>query len=125
MQASREVKRTDHAFWHELGEMGWLGVARDSEIIDLAGVTDDQVALFPGGHTSKRIPGPWLFARQPTAIVLLLARGAALETPFESSRFALPVQRRVALLVAAEFRVRTLLHLGDQEYVVLEPTSAR
>lgn len=105
-------------------DVGWLGVARDSEIIDLAGVTDDQVALFPGGHTSKRIPGPWLFARRPTAIVLLLERGAALETPFENSRFALPVQRRVALLVAAEFSVRTLLHLGDREYVVLEPTSA-
>ncbi|HEY3252427.1 MAG TPA: hypothetical protein VGJ91_00710 [Polyangiaceae bacterium] len=102
-------------------DVGWVGAASNADVIDLAGVTDPQVALFPGGHTSKRIPGPWLFARQPSAIVLLLARGTALETPFENSVFARAVEQRVATLVASDFRVRTRLALGDQTYLVLEP----
>jgi len=102
-------------------DVGWLGAASDAELIDLAGVTDPQVALFPGGHTSKRIPRPWLLARNPSAIVLLLARGRELATPFEESGFARAVEQRVATLVAADFQVRTQLALGDQTYVVLEP----
>ncbi|HET7543971.1 MAG TPA: hypothetical protein VFK05_29070 [Polyangiaceae bacterium] len=106
-------------------DVGWVGAASDADVIDLAGVTDPEVALFPGGHTSKRIPGPYLFARRPTAIVLLLARGEQLSTPFEESGFARAVEQRVATLCASEFRVRTQLALGDQAYVVLEPDPAR
>jgi len=104
-------------------DVGWVGAASNADVIDLAGVTDPQVASFPGGHTSKRIPGPWLFARKPSAIVLLLARGTPLSTPFEDSVFARAVEQRVATLVAPEFRVRTQLALGDQTYVVLEPVA--
>ena len=106
-------------------DVGWVGAASPADVIDLAGVTDPQVALFPGGHTSKRIPGAWLFARQPTAVVLLLARGAKLETPFENSFFARAVEQRVATLIASEFRVRTRLALGEQVYVVLERDEPR
>jgi hypothetical protein len=109
-------------------DVGWVGAAAShADVIDLAGVTDPQVALFPGGHTSKRIPGPWLFARRPSAVVLLLARGTELRTPFEESVFARAVEQRVATLIAPEFRVRAQLALGDQTYVVLEraePTRA-
>jgi hypothetical protein len=106
-------------------DVGWVGAASDAEVIDLAGVTDPDVALFPGGHTSKRIPGPWLYARNPSAVVLLLARGTELSTPFEDSVFARAVEQRVARLIAGEFRVRTQLALGDQTYVVLEPSAGR
>lgn len=102
-------------------DVGWVGAATDAEIVDLAGVTDPEVAQFPGGHTSKRIPAAWLFARRPTAVVLLLARGAPLQTPFEASQFARAVEQRVASQLAAEFRVRGVLRLPDQHYVVLEP----
>jgi len=105
-------------------DVGWVGAACDADVIDLAGVTDPVVALFPGGHTSKRIPGAWFFAREPNAVVLLLARGAPLETPFEDSFFARDVEQRVATLIAPEFRVRTTLALGDQTYVVLEPSGS-
>ena len=102
-------------------DVGWVGAASDAEIIDLAGVTDPEVAFFPGGHTSKRIPGPWLFARRPTAIVLLLNDGIVRE-PFAKSWFSRTVEERTANLVASEFKVRTTLTLGDgQTYVVLEP----
>ncbi|HEX2671789.1 MAG TPA: hypothetical protein VHM25_12995, partial [Polyangiaceae bacterium] len=106
-------------------DVGWVGAASDADVIDLAGVTDPDVALFPGGHTSKRIPGPWLFARNPSAVVLLLARGAELASPFEDSVFARAVEQRVARLIAPEFRVRTRLALGDQTYVVFEPSAPR
>jgi hypothetical protein len=105
-------------------DVGWLGAASDAEVIDLAGVTDPEVAFFQGGHTSKRIPSAWLFARRPTAIVLLLARGGRLEVPYQQSAFARGVEQRVAELVAAEFRVRTTLALAGQTYVVLEPAAA-
>ena len=105
-------------------DVGWVGAASNADVLDLAGVTDPEVALFPGGHTSKRIPGPWLFARHPTAVVLLLARGTELEIPFEDSIFARAVEQRVATLIASEFRVRTRLALGDQSYVVLERDDA-
>jgi len=106
-------------------DVGWVGAASSADVIDFAGVTDPEVAVFPGGHTSKRIPGPWLFARKPSAVVLLLARGARLEKPFEDSFFARAVEQRVATLIASEFRVRTQLALADQTYVVLEPDPAR
>jgi hypothetical protein len=106
-------------------DVGWVGAASDADVIDLAGVTDPDVAMFPGGHTSKRIPGPWLFARKPSSIVLLLARGAELQTPFENSAFARAVEQRVATLIASDFRVRTRLALGEQTYVVFEPNAER
>ncbi|MET0792126.1 MAG: hypothetical protein ABW061_11445 [Polyangiaceae bacterium] len=101
-------------------DVGWLGAASDAQLIDLAGVTDPEVAFFPGGHTSKRIPGAWLFSHQPTAIVLFLA-DQDLNDPFEGSWFSRPVEARIAHLVASEYRVRTTLRLGAQSYVVLEP----
>ncbi|HYP99245.1 MAG TPA: hypothetical protein VER96_11305 [Polyangiaceae bacterium] len=102
-------------------DVGWVGAATEAEVIDLAGVTDPEVAIFPGGHTSKRIPRAWLFARNPSAVVLLLARGTDLSEPSEEWVFARAVEQRVATLIAPEFRVRTQLALGDQRYVVLEP----
>jgi hypothetical protein len=103
-------------------DVGWVGAASDADVIDFAGVTDPQAAFFPGGHTSKRIPRAWLFARAPTAIVLLLARGQELSADFSKSSFARSVEQRIAELVADDFRVRCTLALGDQTYVVLEPT---
>ena len=102
-------------------DVGWVGAASDVQLVDLAGVTDPQVAFFPGGHTSKRIPAAWLFAQHPTAIVLLLNDGIVRE-PFERSWFSRAVEERVARSVAAEYRVRTTLTMGDgQRYLVLEP----
>ncbi len=108
-------------------DVGWVGAASDAEVIDLAGVTDAEVAFFPGGHTSKRIPRAWLFARAPSAIVLLLARGTKLApgARLEDLSFARAVEARVAKLVSESYRVRRALALGDQTYVVLEPDPAR
>lgn len=107
-------------------DVGWVGAATDAEVVDLAGVTDAEVAFFPGGHTSKRIPRAWLFARAPSAIVLLLARGSTLaaNAALAELTFSRAVEARVADLVRERYRVRRTLALGDQIYVVLEPDPA-
>jgi hypothetical protein len=102
-------------------DVGWVGAASDAEVIDLAGVTDPEVAFFPGGHTSKRIPRAWLFARDPSAIVLLAKPGEVPDEKFSPESFSRAVEQRVAWLVADDFRVRGTLPLGAQTYVVLEP----
>lgn len=39
-------------------DIGWVGMATDAKIVDLAGVTEPRIAQLPGGHTSKAIfPG--------------------------------------------------------------------
>jgi hypothetical protein len=76
-------------------DVGWLGAATDAHVVDLAGGTDPTVARLFGGHTTKRIPDDFLRARRVDAAVLLLADGEPGE-PWTESRFAYPVERRVA-----------------------------
>jgi hypothetical protein len=56
-------------------DIGWLAVATDNRIVDLAGRTDPSIALLPGGHTSKRIPATLLDARGVTTLIVLSAEG--------------------------------------------------
>jgi hypothetical protein len=96
-------------------DVGWVGATGDFTVIDLAGVTDETVAMLPGGHTSKRVSDTLLRSRDVDAFVLLEAAPPA-------SGYAREVERRVALTeTARSFRVRTRLPLGNtgQSYVVL------
>jgi len=96
-------------------DVGWVGAVGDFSIVDLAGVTDEAVAMLPGGHTSKRVGDSLLRSRDVDALVLLTA-----PPPFEG--YAREVERRVALLPTAEqFRVVASLPLGNggQRYVIL------
>jgi hypothetical protein len=52
-------------------DVGWVGAVRDFTVVDLAGVTDEAVAMLPGGHTSKRIDDSLLRRRNVDALVLL------------------------------------------------------
>lgn len=51
-------------------DVGWLGIATQAQIVDLAGVTDPSVAPLPGGHTSKLVPPALLSARGVDAWVI-------------------------------------------------------
>lgn len=91
-------------------DVGWVGAVSDFTVVDLAGVTDEAVAMLPGGHTSKRVSDALLRGRDVDALVLL-------EPPYERE-----VERRVLLLPSAEgFRVVGHLPFagGRQRYVVL------
>lgn len=89
-------------------DVGWLGAVSDFEIVDLAGVTDERVAMLPGGHTSKRIDDALLRSRDVDALVLLLP-------PHDRE-----VERRVQLLPTVEaFRAVAELPFAGGRYVVL------
>jgi hypothetical protein len=81
-------------------DVGWVGAAGPYQIVDLAGVTDPEVAYLSGGHTSKRLPVDFLERRDVDALVLLLAPDSG--APGTSPRFARPVESRVLGLRGAD-----------------------
>lgn len=103
-------------------DIGWLGVATPGDITDLAGITDARIAFLPGGHTSKRISRALLDERRVDTLVLLLAPGERLATPWWTSRFDRAVEARVAAFEgASDYRVEAVLPLGgtEQSYVIV------
>jgi hypothetical protein len=56
-------------------DIGWASAATEADIIDLAGLTDPEIAALPGGHTSKRVGAMFLLGRQPDAILLFTSAG--------------------------------------------------
>jgi hypothetical protein len=69
-------------------DIGWVGAATRAEIIDLAGVTDPEIAALPGGHTSKVVSADLIGRRRVDRIVLQLSD----QPPF----FARRVERNLA-----------------------------
>ncbi len=56
-------------------DIGWLGAATEADVVDLAGLTDPEIAALPGGHTSKRVDAMFLLSRRPDALLLFAPRG--------------------------------------------------
>jgi hypothetical protein len=56
-------------------DIGWLGAATEADVVDLAGLTDPEIAALPGGHTSKHVDAMFLLSRRPDALVLYAPRG--------------------------------------------------
>jgi hypothetical protein len=53
-------------------DIGWVSAAApDATLVDLAGVTDKEIAYLPGGHTSKAISPSLLSARHVDTLLLL------------------------------------------------------
>jgi len=80
-------------------DIGWVGAATEAEIIDLAGVTDPEIASLPGGHTSKAISGAFLTNRRPDRLVFQLAESE------DEPLYARAVEERLAAdpLIAPAF----------------------
>jgi hypothetical protein len=99
-------------------DVGWVGAASGQHVVDLAGVTDKEVAHLAGGHTSKRLPEDFLERRKVDALVLLLAADTP---PGASPRFARQVEARVMQLRGSRQFVpvgRVELN-AQQDYLVL------
>jgi hypothetical protein len=105
-------------------DVGWVGAAGGYQVVDLAGVTDPEVAYLPGGHTSKRLPPDFLERRDVDALVLLLAPDAP-PALGPSPRFARPVETRLLGLRGAEqFAPVGRVPLNPhQDYLVLRRSS--
>ena len=56
-------------------DVGWVGLTTRAPVVDLAGVTDPDVAYLAGGHTSKRIAPDFARRRAVDAAVVLAPPG--------------------------------------------------
>ncbi len=56
-------------------DVGWVSAATEADIVDLAGLTDPEIAALPGGHTSKRVDARFLLARAPDALLIYAPLG--------------------------------------------------
>lgn len=132
-------------------DIGWIGATLPAtgelQVVDLAGVTDPEVAYLPGGHTSKRLPADFLERRSVDTLLLRRALPASATTVASSvregsataaaiapaaavaqladARWVYAVDRRVLGLRGAErFEAVGTLALGAAEqYVVLRRPS--
>lgn len=78
-------------------DVGWVGAAHRGRIVDLAGVTDPEVAALAGGHTSKRIPEGFFDTREVSHLVLLLPQtgsGPSAKEAWADCLFARQVESR-------------------------------
>ena len=101
--------------------MGWLGAAAPhATIVDLAGVTDPEVARLPGAHTTKKIPDGFLVARRVDTLVFNLEPGTAVSGDWETSPFVHGVERYVALEPGVAQEFEPVFHYERRpSYVVL------
>lgn len=105
-----------------LVDIGFLGWASGREVVDLAGITDHEVAAFAGGHLNKHIDPAWLERRAPDALLLHSASPptAADDGSLVSLR-GYPVEQRVARFawVRREFRVAAVYAYAPHYYYAL------
>jgi hypothetical protein len=82
-------------------DVGWVSAAvpANARIVDLAGLTDREIALLPGGHTSKRIDAAMLVDRKVDTVIVYsdarVVEARLLRTPFFRDHFE--KKARVAL----------------------------
>ena len=103
-------------------DVGWVGAATDATLVDLAGLTDPDIAVLPGGHTSKALPVRLLDARGVDTLVLLLKEGEPALDPWSDSFFARIVELRLAGIpgVQEEFALAAESHVPHLRYLVLK-----
>jgi hypothetical protein len=112
-------------------DVGWVGASGDFEVVDFAGLTDREIALLAGGHTSKRLPRELLWRKHVDTLVLLTAPGelpAADSTAWQGLRFARVVEARASALEgASEFAWLTTLPLAHtaQHYIIAQRPTER
>jgi hypothetical protein len=99
-------------------DAGWIGAATRAPVVDLAGVSDPAVAALRGGHTSKQIPRDMLRVRGVDTVVLLLASGAVMATPWSRSSFSRYTEAYLAPRLEARGYQVTSLRAGPLHYLV-------
>lgn len=102
-------------------DVGWLGeAAPEATIVDLAGVTDPEIAALPGGHMKKKIPDGLLASRKTDTIVFQLFKEYPVAEPWSESVFAHGIAMYIAKEPGLEDRfVPVFVSDGRVRYVVL------
>jgi hypothetical protein len=107
-------------------DIGWVGAATDADVLDLAGLTDPEIAALPGGHTSKRVSSILVVTRDPDALVLFAPSGLPPDglAAWDRATYGRTVEARLARdpVIARHFAPRAWLPLGAAGggYVVLQ-----
>jgi hypothetical protein len=112
-------------------DVGWAGAATEADIVDLAGLTDPEIAALPGGHTSKRVGGVFLRNRAPDALLLYASAGlpGGRIDAWRDAAWSRVVEQRLASddVVARHFAPVAWLPLGvaGAGYVLLRASEPR
>ena len=106
-------------------DIGWVGASTKSRLLDLAGVTDPDVAALPGGHTSRPIPMSLLEARGIDTVLMRLQAGTEIASPWYQSRFAYATDVWLAPRIDVRWspRVQTVT-AGRLTYLMVEGPSS-
>jgi hypothetical protein len=111
-------------------DVGWVGAATDADVLDLAGVTDPEIAALPGGHTSKRVGAMLLLSRHVDAILLYAPQGLPDDDldAWRDAAYPRVVEARLAAddVIARHFTPAAWLPLGagPTGYVLLRENQA-
>jgi hypothetical protein len=104
-------------------DVGWPSAATEATIVDLAGLTDPEIAALPGGHTSKRVDATMLTDRRVDT-VLFYCNGEVDPGAWRDAPYVHAVAARLAAsdLFAERYSPRAFLGLGDRGagYLVLQ-----
>ena len=106
-------------------DVGWVSAATDANILDLAGLTDPEIAALGGGHTSKRIDLSMLLDRDADVLLLYVDHVPADPSAWPRIDYARAVEARLAWspAIAEHYGQPQLLPLGESRgYVVLRKT---
>lgn len=97
-------------------DVGWVGASTEADVVDLAGLTDPEVAALPGGHTSKRVDAMFLLSRHADRLLLYAQAGLPGGDPGSWSGATYPrvVEGRLArdTVIARHFVTSAWLPLG-------------
>jgi hypothetical protein len=97
-------------------DIGWVSAVSEAGIIDLAGVTDPDVAVKGGGHTSKRIDAAFLLAHDPDAVLFYSDSLPDALGDVSAASFPRVVEARLARsdLFAEKFEPAAFIPLGTR-----------
>jgi hypothetical protein len=96
-------------------DVGWPSAATEAGIVDLAGLTDPEIAALPGGHTSKRVDAAMLLDRRVDSVLFYCTAPVDLAA-WRDASFAHAVAARLAAsdLFAERYAPHAFLPLGDR-----------
>lgn len=103
-------------------DIGWVSAATGASVVDLAGVTDPEIAALAGGHTSKHVDAAMLLDRGASAVLLYLDHTPSDLDTWPNERYPRATEARLARseLFAARFGKPVFLPSGKKGgYVVV------
>lgn len=125
IDASRPYLQDAHVV--ATADIGWPSAATEADLVDLAGLTDPNIAVLAGGHTSKRVDPSFVLEDKPDVILLYATAGVTAQSldDWSTAEYEKLVDVRLASspTIRDRFVAVGFLPLGSAGagYVVLAP----